>query len=64
MNLINPFPDPMIYLEEKGGMTRNYSVSLVSDTSYSSFNSLYNSFSLQTLRLMLSKLTYKRFPLL
>ena len=57
MNLINPSPDPMIYLEEKGGMIRNYSVTLILDTSYSCFNSLCNSFSLQTLRLMLSTLT-------
>ena len=54
MNLINPSPEPMIYLEEKGGMIRNYSVSLVLDTSYSCFNPLCFSFSLQTLRLMLS----------
>ena len=57
MNLINPSPDPMIYLEEKGGMIRNYSVSLVLDTSYSCFNPLCISFSLQSLRLMLSTLT-------
>ena len=38
MNLINPSPDPMIYLEEKGGMIRKYSVTLVIDTSYSCFN--------------------------
>ena len=57
MNLINPSPDPMIYLEEKGGMIRNYSVSLVLDTSYSCFNPLCMSFSLQNLRLMLSTLT-------
>ena len=57
MNLINPSPDPMIYLEEKGGMIRNYSVSLILDTSYSCFNPLCTSFSLQSLRLMLSTLT-------
>ena len=57
MNLINPSPDPMIYLEEKGGMIRNYSVSLILDTSYSCFNPLSTPFSLQTLRLMLSTLT-------
>ena len=34
MNLIKPSSDPMIYLEEKGGMVRNYSVSLIFDTSY------------------------------
>ena len=38
-------------------MIRNYSVSLVLDTSYSCFNPLCTSFSLQNLRLMLSTLT-------
>jgi hypothetical protein len=57
MNLINPSPEPMIYLEEKGGMKRNYSVTLILDTSYSCFNPLSTSFSLQTLRLMLSTLS-------
>ena len=57
MNLINPSPEQRIYLEEKGGMKRNYSVSLVLDTSYSCFNPLCTSFPLQTLRLMLSTLS-------
>ena len=38
-------------------MIRNYSVSLILDTSYSCFNPLCTPFSLQTLRLMLSTLT-------
>ena len=62
MNLINPSPDPMIYLEEKGGMVRNYSVSLIFDTSYSCLNSLCFSFSLQSLRLMLSTLNSVDIP--
>lgn len=57
MNIINPSPDPMKYLEEKRSMIRNYWVSLILDTSYSSFIPLSTSFSLQTLRLMLSTLT-------
>ena len=57
MNIINPSPDPMKYLEEKRSMIRNYWVSLILDTSYSSFIPLCTSFSLQTLRLMLSTLT-------
>lgn len=28
LNIINPVPDPMIYLEEKGGLIRNYGVSV------------------------------------
>ena len=54
----------MIYLEEKGGMKRNYSVSLVLDTSYSCFNRVCTSFSLQTLRLMLSTLSSIDLPCL
>ena len=57
MNLVNPSPDLMIYFEEKGGMIRNYSVSLVLDISYLCFNPLCKTFSLQTLRLMLSIFT-------
>lgn len=38
-------------------MKRNYSVTLILDTSYSCFNPLSTSFSLQTLRLMLSTLS-------
>ena len=56
MNLLNPSPNPKIYLEEKEGMIRNYSVSLILDTSYSCFNPLCMAFSLQTLRIMLSTL--------
>ena len=62
MNLINPSNEPMIYLEEKGGMIRNYSVTLVLDTSFSCFNSLCNSFSIQTLGLILSTLNSKDLP--
>ena len=56
MNLINPSPDPMIYLEKKGGLIRNYSVSLILDTSISCFNELCFSFSLQSLLVILSSL--------
>ena len=62
MNLIKPSPDPMIYLEEKGGMIRKYSVSLIIDTSYSCFNPLSFSFSLQTIRVILSSLNFIDLP--
>ena len=62
MNLINHIFDPMIILKEKGGMIRNNSFSLILDTSYSCFNPLCTTFSLQTLRLMLSTLTSIDFP--
>lgn len=57
MNLINTSPTPMIYLEDKGGMFKNYNASLILDTSYSCFNALSTTFSLQILRLILSSPT-------
>ena len=50
--ILNPSPKPKIYIKE----IKNYSVSLILDTSYSCFNPLCYSFSLQTLRFMLSTL--------
>lgn len=35
LSIINPVPDPMIYLEEKGGLIRNYGVSVIIDPSFS-----------------------------
>ena len=40
LNLINPVPEPLIYLEEKGGLMRNYRVTIILDTSISCLNSL------------------------
>ena len=54
MNLINPSIYPMFNMEEKSSMIRKYSVSLVLDTSSSCFNPLCSSFSLQSLRAILS----------
>ena len=31
-------PNPMIYLEKKGGFTKHYSVSIIIDSSYSCLN--------------------------
>ena len=56
LNLINPVPDPMIYLEEKGGLIRNYSVSLVIDSSISCFDELSGPHSFQTIQVFLSSL--------
>ena len=38
--LINPLSKPIIFWKEKGGLTRNYSVSVVIDTSISCLNEL------------------------
>lgn len=54
--LINPTPEPMIYLEQTGGMIRNYAVTIVIDPSYSCFDSLSGSHSFQTIRAILSSL--------
>ena len=56
LNLINPVPDPLIYLEEKGGLVRNYGVTIVIDPSISCFHDLSGPHSLQTVRNVLSSL--------
>ena len=38
--LVDPLSEPIIFLEEKGGLTRNYSVSVVIETSISCLNEL------------------------
>ena len=56
LNLINPVPEPMIYLEEKGGFIRNYSVTVIIDLSKSCFNKLSFDHSIETIRILLSSL--------
>ncbi|KAK8898415.1 hypothetical protein M9Y10_000702 [Tritrichomonas musculus] len=56
LNLINPVPDPLIYLEEKGGLIRNYGVSIIIDSSKSCFNQLFSSHSYQTIKILLTAL--------
>ena len=56
LNLINPVPEPMIYLEEKGGFIRNYSVTIIIDLSKSCFNKLSFYHSIETIRILLSSL--------
>lgn len=46
LNLLNPVPNPAIYLEEKGGLIRNYAVTIVIDTSNSCFNFISSSHSI------------------
>ena len=54
--LINPLSEPIIFLEEKGGLTRNYSVSVVIDTSISCLNELSLSHTIETLKVLLNGL--------
>ena len=56
LNLINPVPDPLIYLEEKGGLIRNYGISIIIDSSRSCFNQLSSSHSYQTIMVFLTAL--------
>ena len=62
LNLINPVPDPLIYLEEKGGLIRNYGVSVVIDPSISCFHELSGAHSFQTIRNVLSSLAALDLP--
>ncbi|OHT04875.1 hypothetical protein TRFO_27550 [Tritrichomonas foetus] len=57
LNLINPVPDPLIYLEEKGGLVRNYGATIVIDSSISCFDILSSPHSLQTIRVLFSALS-------
>ena len=57
LNLINPVPDPLIYLEEKGGLIRNYGISIVIDSSKSCFNPLSSSHSYQTIKTLFAALS-------
>jgi len=52
----------MIYLEEKGGLIRNYSVSIVIDLSYSCFHELSGLHSIRTIRHLLSALAVLDLP--
>lgn len=54
LNIITPVPDPLIYLEEKGGLIRNYGVSVVIDPSLSCLFNLSAAHSLLTIRNVLS----------
>lgn len=54
LNIINPVPDPLIYLEEKGGLIRNYGVSVIIDPSFSCLFNLSEAHTLLTIRHILS----------
>ena len=62
LHLINPSPEPKIYLEEKRGFIRNYSVTVIIDCSISCFNELSASHSFETIRILLSSLALIDIP--
>ena len=47
-------PNPMIYLEKKGGFTKHYSVSIIIDSSYSCLNRFSFSHTIQTIQILVS----------
>lgn len=62
LNSFNPIPNPKVFLEETTTLIRDYSVTVVIDTSYSCFNSLSSSHSLQTIVSILSSLSFIDIP--
>ena len=60
--LINPISEPKFYLEEKGGLIRNYCVSIVLDTSISCLNELSINHSIQTIQQLLYGLSIYNLP--
>ena len=62
LNLLNPVPNPMIYLELKGGLVRNYGVSVVIDPSITCFDNISGPHSFQTIRVILSTLASLDLP--
>ena len=61
-HLINPSPNPRIYLQKKINDKRRYGISIVVDSSYSCYNELSGSHAFQTLRALLSCLMIYELP--
>jgi len=55
-------PNPMIYLEKKGGFTKHYSVSIVIDSSFSCLNKFSFSHTIQTIRVLISSIAAINIP--
>jgi len=61
-HLINPSPNPRIYLQKKINDKRKYSIYIVVDSSYSCYNDLSGSHAFQTLRALLSAVNIYELP--
>ena len=61
---INKVPNPRLYREVRDGFVKNYGVSIVIDTSISCLNELCLIHSIQTLRILLSAISYDNIPCL
>ena len=64
LNLINPMPNPKIYLERKIMDKRKYGITIVIDSSYSCFNIFNFNHSFLTIRALLSSLLVYELPIL
>ena len=51
---LNPVSDPMIYLQDAIGNTKEYAITIIIDTSYSVLNHININHSLNTIRVLLS----------
>ena len=61
-HLINPSPNPRIYLQKKINDKRKYGIYIVVDSSYSCYNDLSGSHAFQTLRALLSAVNIYELP--
>ena len=61
---INKTPNPRLYREVRDGFVKNYGVSIILDTSISCFNELSIIHTIQTLRILLSAISYDSIPCL
>ena len=55
-------PNPMIYLEKKGGFTKHYSVSIIIDSSFSCLNKFSFPHTIQTIRNLISSIASVNIP--
>ena len=60
--LLENTPNPMIYLEKKGGYTKHYSVSIVIDSSLSCLNKFSFSHTIQTIQVLISSIASINIP--
>ena len=59
---LNPVPDPMIYLQDAIGSTKEYAITIIIDTSYSVLNHININHSLNTIRVLLALFTLIDLP--
>ena len=64
LHLVNPLPNPRIYLEKKIMDKRRYAITIVIDSSYSCFNTFNFNHSFLTIRALLSSLLVHELPIL